>query len=214
MPSDFAFEGTTVSIQYFVEHLATAVAAISGSRAARGKQIDLFGILVLALVTAVGGGTLRDVILDPRHVFWVEDASYVITSSVAALLLFIAARFWRIPEKFLLFADAGSLALFTALGVNKALAIAGSPVVAVTMGVMTGVAGGMIRDVLTGEIPLVFRRQINLYATASLCGATVFAVLHHRIESSIVWSLAIATTLLLRLAAIQWEIRLPLFIAK
>jgi uncharacterized membrane protein YeiH len=203
-----------VPIQYAVEHFATAVAATSGSLAARGKQVDLFGVVVLAQVTALGGGTLRDVILDARPVFWVADPGYVITATLAALFIFVVARFLTMPRKFLLLADAGGLALFTALGVNKALATGVSPVVAVAMGVMTGVAGGIIRDVLTQEIPLVFRHHINLYATASLCGATVFALLQSRVDPGTVWSLAIATTLVLRLAAIQWEIRLPLFHAR
>lgn len=203
-----------MSIQYVVEHLATATAAISGSLAGRGKQIDLFGVVVLAQVTALGGGTLRDVILDARPVFWVADPSYVITATTAALFLFVAARFWRMPHNLLLLADAGGLALFTALGVHKSLSMGVSPVVAVAMGVMTGVAGGMIRDVLTGEIPIVFRHQINLYATASLCGGTVFAILHTSVDGSTVWGLAIGTTFVLRLAAIQWELRLPLFHAK
>ena len=96
-----------MSIQYLVEHVATAVAAISGSLAARGKQVDLFGVVVLAQVTALGGGTLRDVILDSRPVFWVADPGYVITATIAALLLFVVARFSELPHKFLLFADAG-----------------------------------------------------------------------------------------------------------
>jgi uncharacterized membrane protein YeiH len=203
-----------VSIQYVVEHVGTAVAAISGSLAGRGKQIDLFGVIVLAQVTALGGGTLRDVILDARPVFWVADPSYVITATLAALMLFVIARFWTVPQKLLLVADAGGLALFTALGVHKSLSLGVSPVVAIAMGIMTGVAGGIIRDVLTSEIPLVFRLQINLYATASFCGACVFVLLQSHANASTVWSLAIGTTLLLRLAAIRWELRLPLFHAK
>ncbi len=203
-----------MSIQYVVEHLATAVAAISGALAGRGKQVDLFGVVVLAQVTALGGGTLRDVILDARPVFWVTDPSYIVTATSAAIVLFVAVRYWRMPYKFLLFADAGALALFTALGVHKALERGVSPIVAVAMGVMTGVVGGMVRDVLTGEIPFVLRHQIYLYATAAICGASVFVVLSPYIDSSTVWGLAIATTLLLRVAAILWEIRLPLFQTK
>jgi uncharacterized membrane protein YeiH len=198
----------------YLAHLATAVSAISGALAARGKQVDLFGVVVLALVTALGGGTLRDVVLDARPIFWVADASYALTATGCALFVFVVARFHELSGKLLLWADAGGLALFTVLGAEKSLKAGVSPVVAVAMGVMTGVAGGMIRDVLTGEIPLVFRRQIYLYATASLCGATVFVLLRPVLEQSPLRLVAIGTALVLRLAAIQWKIHLPVFEAK
>lgn len=200
-----------MTIQYAVEHVATVFAAISGAMAGRGKNVDLFGVVVLAIVTAVGGGTLRDLILNAHPVFWVADPSYVTTAAVSAVLYFMVARFWTMPHKVLLFADAGGLALFTALGVHKSLSLGVSPIVAVAMGVTTGVAGGVIRDVLTNEIPLIVRHQITLYATTSLCGAIMFVLLQSRTVSSVAWSLAIGTTLLLRLAAIHWELRLPLF---
>lgn len=200
-----------MQIQYFVEHIATVFAAISGALAGKGKSVDLFGVVVLALVTAVGGGTLRDVILDARPVFWVADPSYVITATVSAVSFFVIARFWSMPNKILLIADAAGLALFTALGVHKSLSLGVSPIVAIAMGVTTGVAGGVIRDVLTNEIPLIIRHQVTLYATTSFFGATLFAILQSRIEISAAWAVAIGTTLLLRLAAIRWELRLPLF---
>jgi len=203
-----------VSIHRVVEHVATAVAAVAGALPGRGKSIDLFGVIVLAQVTALGGGTLRDVILDARPVFWVADPSYVLTATLSAIVFFVVARFWRMPEKFMLFADAGALALFTVLGVHKSLAMGVSPLVSVAMGVMTGVAGGIIRDVLTREIPLVFRHGVTLYATASFCGASIYATLYGLVDGSTVWTIGIVTTLLIRLAAIQWRLKLPLFHTK
>jgi uncharacterized membrane protein YeiH len=199
-----------MQVQYAIEHVATVFAAISGVMAGRGKSVDLFGVVVLALVTAVGGGTIRDVILK-APVFWVADPAYLITAAIAAVVYFVIARFWQMPNKILLFADAGGLALFSAAGVHKALMYDVSPVVAVAMGVTTGVAGGVIRDVLTNEIPLIIRHQITLYATTSLCGATMFAILQSFADISVAWTIAIGTTLLLRLAAIRLELRLPLF---
>ncbi len=201
-------------MQYYLEHLATCVAAVSGALAARGKQVDLFGVVVLALVTALGGGTLRDVILGVPTVFWVSDASFVLTAVVCALVVFFLARLHILSGNILLFADAGGLALFTLVGTEKALGLGVPPVVAVAMGVMTGTAGGMIRDVLTGEIPLVLRRQIYLYATASLCGAGVFVLLHPLLEANLLRLVSIATTLVLRIAAIFWKLQLPTFVAK
>lgn len=198
-------------MQYYFEHTATVVAAIAGALAAKGKQVDLFGVIVLALASALGGGTVRDVILDARPVFWVADSSFVITSTVGALVAFVVARYGHLSEKPLLYADACGLALFTVVGVEKSLAQGVSPTIAVVMGVVTGVAGGMLRDVLTGEIPFVFRRQIYLYATACLCGAMVFVLLRSSVPESSLRFIAMGTTLILRLAAIWWKIHLPEF---
>jgi uncharacterized membrane protein YeiH len=144
--------------------------------------------------------------------FWIRDPNYLFNASVVALVVFIIARFKEFPRQVLLVADAFALALFTVIGVKKALAFQVAPSIAVAMGVITGVAGGMMRDVLAGEIPLVFRREIYLYATAALCGAVVFVLLRR-------WSLgeqtnmvvATGTILALRLAAIRWKLGLPVF---
>ena len=202
-------------MQYFLEHLATCVSAISGVLSARGKRVDLFGVVVLALVTALGGGTLRDTILDLRPVFWVDDSSYVVTATLCALATFFIARFWTslspLADGALQLADAASLALFTLVGTEKGMSAGVPPVVGMAMGVITGTAGGMIRDTLVGEIPMVFRRQIYLYATASLAGAAVFVGLRGIVESNLLRLLAIFTVFGLRLAAIWWKIYLPAF---
>lgn len=188
-----------------------AVCAITGVLAAKNKQVDLFGVIVLALVTAVGGGTLRDLVLGARP-FWIIDSSYVLNAVLAGVATFLAVRFWPLPMPILLVADAFGLALFTIVGAEKALALSGSNTVAVVLGVVTGVAGGMIRDVLTGEVPLVLRTGIYLYATAALCGASVFVVVAPRVpEPVIAQSFGIGVTLALRLAAIRWRLRLPEF---
>lgn len=197
-------------MRYLFEHLAVGVCAITGVLAAKNKRVDLFGVIVLALVTALGGGTLRDLILGTRP-FWTTDASFVLSASAAAAVTFLAARFWEMPAPLLLIADACGLALFTMVGTERALAFSASNIVAVVLGVMTGVAGGMIRDVLTGEIPLVFRAGIYLYATAALCGAAVFVVVAPRSSPLVAQSIAVAVTLGLRLAAIRWRLRLPEF---
>ena len=198
-------------MRYIFEHLAVAVCAITGVLAAKNKRVDLFGVIVLALVTAVGGGTLRDLVLGVRP-FWMADSSFVLNAAAVAMITFLAARFWNMPLALLSVADACGLALFTVIGTEKALALSSSNTVAVVLGVVTGVAGGMIRDVLTGEVPLVLRTGIYLYATAALGGASVFVLIAPHTSSSIVsQSVAIAFTLALRLAAIRWRLRLPEF---
>lgn len=199
-------------MQYVLEHFGVAVAAVTGVLAARGKRVDLFGVIVLALVTAFGGGTLRDLLVGDTPVFWVRDPNFLLSATAVAVGSFFVARFHEFPLAVLLVADAFALALFTMIGVKKALAFQVAPSIAIAMGVITGVVGGIIRDLLAGEIPLVFRREIYLYATAALCGAVVFVLLNR-------WSLgeqtnmvaAAGTTLVLRLAAIRWKVGLPVF---
>ena len=199
-------------MQPILEHLGVAVAAMTGVLAARGKRVDLFGVLVLALVTAFGGGTIRDLVLGDHPIFWVRDSSFTITASATALLTFFIARTRELPRNVLLVADACALSFFTILGAEKALSFHVAAHIAVAMGVITGVAGGMCRDVLTGEIPLVFRREIYFYATAAALGAGFFVALQmwhpNRGTNLIIGTLA---TLTLRLAAIRWRLALPIF---
>ncbi|MBM3844718.1 MAG: trimeric intracellular cation channel family protein [Verrucomicrobia bacterium] len=196
----------------WIEHFGVAVGAIGGALAARGKQLDLFGVVVLAWVTAFGGGSLRDLLLGDLPVFWIRQPELVWTTTAAALATFGWARRRTTPDNTLVVADACALALFTVVGASKAMNFAVAPSIAVAMGVVTGVAGGMLRDVLTGEIPLVFRQQIYLYATASLCGASTFVLLSEFLPSR-PWNpvAGILVTLVMRLAAIRWKLALPVF---
>jgi uncharacterized membrane protein YeiH len=195
----------------WVEHFAVAVCAISGVLAAEGRRMDLFGALVLALVTAVGGGTIRDLCLGVE-VFWIKNPAHVTTALVAALVTFVLVRFIRTPHRALLIADAFGLALFGIVGTEKALILGSPGLVAIMMGVITGVAGGMIRDVLTGEIPLVFRPHIHLYATAAMLGAGVFVLAQKAaLGADASFILGALVTLALRLAAIRWRLALPVF---
>ena len=197
---------------YWLEQLGVAVAAITGVLAALGKRVDLFGVVVLAVVTAFGGGTIRDLTLGDSPVFWVRDGNYILTAVATALVTVVVARFHEFSNRALLFADAVSLAFFTMIGVKKALVFAAPAPVAVTMGVITGVAGGILRDILTGEIPYVFRKEIYFYATASLSGAVVFVLIHDSLAGAHLSVLiGAAVTLALRLAAIRWKLALPLF---
>lgn len=195
---------------YLLDLFGVAVFAITGSLAAGKKKMDLFGVVVLALATALGGGTLRDVILGAHPVFWISNPTYILVGTAAALSTFLMARSVRPPAKALNFADAFGLAIFTVIGTQKSISLGVPGTIAVIMGVMTGVAGGIIRDMLSGDIPLVLKAEI--YATASLCGAVVFAVLTEYVPSMpLPAPTAIAVTLSLRLAAIHWKLSLPIF---
>jgi uncharacterized membrane protein YeiH len=201
-----------------LEHFAVATGACSGVLAGSGKRVDLFGVLVLGLVTAFGGGTLRDVLLGAYPVVWVARPELLSTGLGAALVTFFAARHWEFPAGGLLVADAFGLALFTVLGARRAAEFAAaqgfalSPVAEIGFGVVTGVAGGVLRDALMREIPLVFRKDIYLYATAALAGAAVLILGRELgVPEQPRWLLASGTTLALRLAAIRWKLTLPLF---
>lgn len=185
--------------------------AISGALAAGRKRLDLLGVFVLASVTAIGGGTLRDLLLDRHPIFWLTDASYLGVIVVAVVLTYAYVRWRRPPQASLLVADAFGLALFSVSGARIAEA-AGLPAASVVLlGTMTGVAGGVLRDVLSAEIPFVLRRG-NLYASTVIVGVAAYLALERagvpRQTASLTGMALIA---MLRLAAIRWGLQLPVF---
>ena len=199
-------------MQYILEHFGVTIAAITGVLAARGKQVDLFGVIVLALVTAFGGGTVRDLMLGDAPVFWTQDSRFLVNATLTAVVTFYLVRYHELPGTVLMVADAFVLALFTMIGTRKGMAFPVAPSIAVVMGVTTGVVGGILRDLLIGEIPLVFRREIYLYATAAFFGASVFVLLRTwSTDAHLNMIVGTAATLLLRLAGIRWRIALPMF---
>lgn len=200
-------------IIYALDLFGVAVFTISGSLAAGRKRMDVFGVIVLGLVTALGGGTLRDLLLDSRTIFWIGNRFYLLVVFITAVVTFIAVRVLTIPKRGLLISDAIGLAVFTLIGTSKSLEVINSDVIAVFMGIITGVAGGMIRDVLSAEVPLILRKEI--YATAALCGSIIYVVTRHMNLPEILGVvLSMTATLLIRLAAIHWSLSLPVFIAK
>src|ERR1051325_300910 len=196
----------------WLEQFAVAVCAISGALAASGKRLHLFGVIVLAVVTAGGGGTVRDLCLGAKPVFWIQSPNHIVTATVTALATFVIARFWTLPQRVLLVADAFGLALFTIAGTEKSLLLQSSGVIAIMLGVITGVAGGVLRDVLRREVPLVFQPAIYLYATAAFCGSAALVISQKYFpDSPANCFIAMAIILALRLAAIGWKLRLPVF---
>jgi uncharacterized membrane protein YeiH len=196
---------------YLADLFGVAVFAVTGALMAGRKSMDLFGVLVIAIVTALGGGTLRDLILDNHPVSWIRNDLYILVASLAAIGTVLWVRMTRpIHEKSLLIADAIGLAVFTVIGCEVALQNNVPYSTAVIMGLMTGVAGGVMRDVICNEIPLIFQKEI--YATACLAGALVFILMRelttaHWLDTAV----AMLTVLVIRLAAIHWHIALPRF---
>lgn len=199
-------------ILQLLEFLGVAVFAISGALVAGRKRLDLLGVVVIAAVTAVGGGTIRDLLLDRHPVFWIADPTHLYVILGAAALAILYTRRFSPPERMLLVADSLGLALFTISGAQIAEEAGLSGIAVVLMGTLTGAAGGVIRDILTAEIPMILRRG-QIYATAAIAGAVVYLVLQRAgIDRSAAALLGMSTVAALRLAAIVWRITLPVFV--
>lgn len=198
--------------QYFhwIDLLGIAVFAISGTLAAWRNQMDGFGVIVLASVTAIGGGTLRDLILDVP-VIWINNNSYFYAIFIAAIGTILAVRNrLTIPHNTLQLFDALGLAFFVIMGTQKALDNGTSAMVAIMLGTMSGVCGGMIRDVLCREVPMVFRGE--LYAVTCIFGGVVYTLLISvGVNTAVAMTVGMLALLLLRLAAMKWQITIPVF---
>ena len=199
-------------LAYIITMSAVGVSAITGVLEAGRKPIDLFGVVLVALTSALGGGTIRDLLLE-RPVFWVADQSYLVAAVAAGVATFVLVRLARLPLNLFLVPDALGLALFTVVGTQVALDSGAPWFVATFLGVVTGVFGGVLRDILCNEVPLVFAGE--LYATASWAGALVYiGLLRGGVTGTLASLLALAAIFLTRLAAIHWHLTLPSFAAK
>ena len=195
---------------YWVGLAAVAVNALTGVLDAGRKQMDLVGVVMVGTATALGGGTVRDILLQ-RPVFWLSDQIYLIVAVATTLIIFFAVRGLRLPQRLFLIPDAIGLALFTVVGTQISLQ-AGAPWLAASLlGVITGVVGGVVRDVLCNEVPLIFVRG-QLYATAAWIGSIALIGLQSLGVSAIISAWAgMATVLGVRLAAMAFKITLPTY---
>ncbi len=200
-----------MTLLHTLDLTGAAVFAISGALAAGRKRLDLLGVIVLALVTAVGGGTIRDLLLNRHPIFWLADPTYVIVIVTAALATIPYVRWRPPPATALLYADAVGLALFSVAGAQIAER-AGAPALSgIVLGTITGSAGGAVRDVLSAEIPLVLRPG-TLYASAAILGTGAYFVL---VSLGVprgwaTWTGAIIVGAV-RLASIRFRLQLPVF---
>jgi len=196
---------------YVLDLIGVAVFAVSGALAAGRRSLDLLGVIVLAAVTAVGGGTIRDVLLSRHPIFWLADATYL-TVIVAAALVTVAYTRWRPPPSAALqVADALGLALFSIVGAQVAESMALPVASSILLGAVTGTAGGAVRDVLTTEIPLILRRG-NLYASAAIAGtATYFALQAAGVTRGPASLMGMGVCAGLRFASIWWGLQLPVY---
>ena len=200
-----------MSYLYVLDMLGIAVFAVSGALAAGRKELDLIGVVVLAFVTAIGGGTLRDLLLDRHPIFWLADQWYVIVITGSALLTVAWSRWRAPPEPALLVADALGLALFSVVGAQIAERAGLPPLACIILGTITGCAGGVIRDVLSNELPMLLRQGF-LYATCAIAGtATYFLLAWIGVAAAIATLVGMAVVAALRFASIWWRLQLPVF---
>src|SRR5216684_5122031 len=207
LPSSFQWNAGQLLIPRLIDLAGVAVFASSGTLAGGKKGLDVFGLFVLAAVTAIGGGTLRDLLLN-RPPFWIADSTYLIVIAAAMLATLILGPSMKNLSSALLIADAFGLAFFSISGAQIASASHVGVLPTVVLGTMTGVAGGVLRDVLTAEIPLILRKEI--YATAAIAGCAIFvALLRLGIGPTVATTIGVVTIFFLRLAAIRFDLHLP-----
>lgn len=195
---------------FFIEVIGTIAFAASGSFAAMQNKLDPFGVLIIAFVTAVGGGTIRDLLLDVP-VFWMTDT---VTFLVIFFVAISAMIFRSIEGKFkntLFMFDSLGLGLFTVIGVQKGLEAGYSPMICITLGTITGCFGGVIRDILINRIPLLLREEI--YATACIIGGALFLILSEffGISEQFIQVITILLIVLIRLISVKYHLHFPKF---
>ena len=201
---------TAPGLVQWLEFAGVAAGAIAGALVAGRRQFDWLGVAVIAVVTAMGGGTVRDLLLD-RPVFWIANPVYLQTALAATAFTLLYARKRMISERALQFADALGLALFGIAGARIAQSLGHDGLIAVVMGVITGSFGGLLRDVLCNDIPMIFR-QGQFYATAIILGCSLYIGLAALgVPRDVAAGSGMLAIFTLRVAAIIWNLRLPIF---
>jgi uncharacterized membrane protein YeiH len=203
-------ELTNFDLLMFFQFIGVAAFAVSGALVAGERQMDWFGVVVMGVIVAVGGGTLRDMMLGATPVFWIASPWYVAVASVFALATIPLVRLGIAVRRPMLLADAVGLAVFAVLGARKSLEMGVPGSVAVIMGIVTGIFGGVISDVLANRTPIILRKEV--YALAALAGGAVFVIAQHfGVPAAIsLWG-SIGVALALRLLALARRWSIPIF---
>ena len=193
---------------YVLDIIGTFAFAISGALVASKKDFDLFGVIIIAFVTAVGGGMTRDVLINAHPINWIGDLNYIWTIMAAVVFTFLFKSKIAPLSKTMFLFDTIGIGVFTLLGTQKGLSYDLHPFIAVVMGMVSSVIGGVIRDVLTNEVPLIFKKEI--YASACLAGGTMYLITYHfQLSENIQFIATILTVILIRTLAVKFHLRLP-----
>ena len=197
-----------MSYLIILDILATIAFAISGVLEALEKRMDTFGVFIIAFVTAVGGGTLRDVLIGTTPVFWMENLSVVYAIMITTFLAILFRKYLNYFRRSLLLFDTIGIGLYTVIGIQKGLMVDLHPIVCIALGTMSACFGGVIRDTLCNEIPVIFRKEI--YATACVVGGVVFFLLSYlNTPNELLVIISILAVIVIRVLALIFKISLP-----
>lgn len=199
-----------MTVFFILDILGTIAFAISGALMAMNKKMDPFGVFIIGFVTAVGGGTLRDVLIGKQPVIWMNDISYIFLIGLAVFIAIIFRKKLKKLQKSLFLFDTIGLGIFTITGTEIGINANFHPITSIALGTMTACFGGVIRDILCNEVPVLFRKEI--YATACIFGSIVFIVLcNFNIGQNIVYVSTSLIVIAIRLVAVKYKLSLPTF---
>lgn len=191
-----------------IDILGTIAFTISGVLVAMNKKMDAFGVFIIAFVTAVGGGTLRDVLIGATPVFWMQDMTFISVISLAALFAVLFRKYLKHLRRSLFLFDTIGIGLYTVIGIQKGLAADLNPIICITLGTISACFGGVIRDILCNEIPVIFRKEI--YATACILGGiSYFVMLQFLDNQNYLFVIAGLVVIITRLLVVIFKISLP-----
>ncbi|MDG1172068.1 MAG: trimeric intracellular cation channel family protein [Polaribacter sp.] len=193
---------------YVLDILGTFAFAVSGALVASDKKFDLFGVVIIAFVTAVGGGMLRDLLIDVHPINWIGDLNYLYTIFLAVIFTFLfKSKIAHLSKTMFLF-DTVGLSVFTLLGLEKGLSFNLNPIIALIMGMISAVFGGVLRDVLTNKIPLIFEKEI--YASACLVGGISYLLLtYFNMTENVIFIFSASIIVIIRVIAVKFKLQLP-----
>ena len=196
-----------------LDMLGTTSFAISGALVAMNKRFDPFGVFIIAFVTAVGGGTLRDVLIGRQPVIWMTNHTYIYAIFIAVIIAVAFRKNLKILSKSLFLFDTIGLGIFTIIGTEIGVNANFHPVISIALGTISASFGGVIRDILCNEIPIIFRKEI--YATACILGAITFIILDKlNLDATIIYTSTTLIVIFIRLIAVKFQLALPPFYTK
>jgi len=199
-----------MSIFNILDLLGTSAFAISGALFAMKKKMDTFGVLIIAFVTAVGGGTIRDILIRAERITWMKDLNYIYIISVSVVFAIVFRNKIAYLSKSLFLFDTIGLGIFTIIGTETGIQNGFHPLISISLGMITATFGGVIRDTLSNEIPLIFQKEI--YATACIIGAGLFIVLSNlNIHTDVIYVMTTLVVIIVRLVAVKFRLKLPTF---
>lgn len=193
-----------------LDFIGTFAFAVSGALTAMHKRLDLFGIFIIGFVTAIGGGTMRDVLTGNTPVIWMEQTIYVYFIGMAVFFAIVFRKYLAHLSRSLFLFDTIGLGIFTIIGVEVGLRADLDPIICIALGAITGCFGGVIRDTLCNRVPVIFMKEI--YATASLAGGLLFIILNRLgVNSDLIYLSTASLIIIIRLLVVKYSIRLPTF---